>query len=579
MRSRPSAEVRIPSRVHPGDRLVVTVALESTSRTPIDFVRLELVSEATSPSNGAVSTRTRFVSRADLAGPGHLEERTHEMRASFDVPADTPPTYRGSIIEVRYRLLLHVSIPWWPDVKEAYDLTLLPRPAPRARRAPAASTSLRQNEPFIELSLDDSAYAPGDVIGGSFAFGNLDRAAVRGVDLALVGFEDDHVFYERSGPREALRYSARLRPDAITGGREVPIRFAVPGNVPVAFGCAEGGLGWAFEVRLDVKGGADVVHRLPITIAAFDRPAEPGPMRRLVGAGRWSAVWAEVGRRHGLAIGEGELELSGAIQGVNVIVRTAVQDGRGELTADLRWDSWGLGLTVAMRRFIDLPGISVDDTHFGRRFRVKGREAGQVRAALPAPLRRALLAFDDVYLDDEHAVVRSASPGHDQPWIGDFVGKVAALAWELRQAEAQHIAPAALAGSVAAWRAFAADHGARFAVGSMSLRGVSIEGARFEVVTVFDGERARGSSLRLHVDPPLPREREPEGGSVGMPPAARAILGGLAREGRALHIEQDHITLDVEGPLADPAAERETMVAMAALAAALRRDRAAGPYR
>ena len=172
---------------------------------------------------------------------------------------------------------------------------------------------------FDELSLDDVAFAPGDVIGGSFAFGNLDRRAVRGADLALVAFEEVRAGLGRGAPREALRYSARLPTiDVVTSGREVPIRFRVPHAAAVSFGCAEAGLGWVFEVRIDVKGGADVIHRVPVTIAAFDRPAEPGPMRRLVGAGRWSAVWAEVGRRYGLAIGDGELELSGTIAGCAV---------------------------------------------------------------------------------------------------------------------------------------------------------------------------------------------------------------------------------------------------------------------
>jgi hypothetical protein len=583
MRSRPRAEVRIPSRVYPGQRMIVTVALESAARTPIDFVRLDLVGEAlTVGNNSNMLTHPRLHARAELLGQGHLEEGTRELRASFDLPADSPPSYRGTILELRYRLLLDVSIPWWPDLHEAYDLPVLPRPASRPRRAPAASTSLRQNEPFVELSLDDVAFAPGDVIGGSFAFGNLDRAQVRGVDLALVAFEQARAAYASGAPREALRYSARLPAETITGGREVPIRFRVPHAAAVSFGCAEAALGWAFEVRLDVKGGADVIHRVPVTLAAFDRPAEPGPMRRLVGAGRWTAVWADVGRRYGLVIGDGELELSGTIEGCGVIVRTAVRDGRGELTADLRWDSWEIGLVVAMRRFIDLPGIAVDDdAPFVRRFRVKGREPAQVRAALPAALRRALLAFDDVYLDDDHAVVRSASPGHDQPWIGDFVAKVAALASALQKAAQQLVPPAALASALPAWRAFTAAYGGRLAVGSMSLHGAVIEGARFDITTAFDGDRAHGTTLRLTVDPPLPREHEPTDAAAqaALPPSARAIIAALAKDGRAPHIEPDRIALDIAGPLADPAAERETMDALSALAAALRGDRSAGPYR
>lgn len=578
MRRRPRVELRIPSRVHPGDRLTVEVTLESAATTPYDLVQLDLVNEHFTGQRAGVPVE-RWRLRAELARNGELTPGTHVMRASFALPADTPPSYSGVLVGVRYRLELTVDIPWWRDVNERYVLPVLPRPVDRAPRRPVAATSLRGNEPFVEISLDDAAFAPGDVLTGSLAVGNVGRDQIRGVTLALAAFEEDRL--HRAVPWESLRYTAKIDADDAGGGHEIPIRLAVPSAAATSFACAQCGLGWAFEVQVALRGAPDVVHRIPITLAPFDRPAAPGPMRRLIGAGRWSAVWAEVGRRHGLLLGDGDLSLAGSIAGCEVVVRTAVRDGRGELCADVRWEPLGLDLAIDPRRLLALPGVPIDDDAFADRLRARGRDAEQVRATLIEPLRRALLAFDHVAADDAHATVSSASPGHDQPWIGSFVDKVAALAAQIRAAAERVPPPAPLASALPAWRAFAEAHGGSLRVGSMSLFGAVIEGARFDVITTFTGAAPAAASVQLTVDPALPRGLDPHDPAAlaAAPPSARAILAALTAKGDPLVIEPDRITLTLAAPIDDPAAARDSMAALSALAAALRGDRGAGPYR
>lgn len=575
MRGRPDLTVRMSSRACPGDTLRVDVILTSASLTPVDFIHVDLACEAETPgSEGAIVTQ-RFLSRAELAGATQLDEKTYAYAAAFPLSPEATPSYLGSTVAIRYRVTVHVSIPWWPDVREAYDVVISPRPVPRPPRVPVVSTSLRKNEPFVEVSLDDSAFAPGDIIGGSIAFGNVERDRVRDVDLSLVGLEEDRVTV---GPvREGPRFTAARALEGVGDGREIPVRFQIPREAAVSFldGCMA--LRWAFEVRLGLKGEREVVHRVPITLAPFDQPPAPGPMRRRVGAGRWHAVWAAVGRQHGLSLGEGELELTGGIAGAEVTVRTGLREGRGELTAELRWDPWGLGLSIGTRRILDA-GIEIDHPAFARRFRVRGRDEAQVRATLDEPLRAALLVFDEVYLDDEHATVRASSPGHDQPWIGAFVGKVAALAAALRGAESQIPPPEAMAALVPAWRAFAAEHGGRLRPGAMDLVDLVIEGARFEVETLFDRRGGpEHTRVRLVLDPPLsaPLDPSPEA-FAALPPAARALVASLRPW--ALEV-RPHVMKVTLAPLADPGAARGTMDEMLALGAALRGDRRAGPYR
>jgi hypothetical protein len=293
-------------------------------------------------------------------------------------------------------------------------------------------------------------------------------------------------------------------------------------------------------------------------------------------------VWAEVGRRHGLALRDGDLELCGRLDGCDVAVRTAVHDGHGELSAEIRWEPLGLDLLVEKSRLGALLGVDVGDAPFQRRFRVRGRDASQVRSALPATLRRALLGFDEVRLDDERAEVRSAAPGHDQPWIGDFVGRVAALAAAVRAASALIAPPPALAEALPAWRAFAAERGGSLTVGDLGVRGATLDGARLDVLTTFDRAGApAGAALVLLVDPPLPSSFDPTstGDLAAAPPAARAALAAMADLAADLRVEPREVRLSRPGPLLDPEALVEPARSLMALCAALRGDRALGPYR
>jgi hypothetical protein len=580
MRGRPAVELRVPRRVQPGDRLVVEVSLEFADRTPVEHVHLDLVGEVVSVTRQDARTVVIQHARAEISGKTEFDPGTYARRAVFDLSATLPPSYRGAYVESRYRLELRVAIPWWLDRRENFELTLAAATQRRPERRPQTSGSLAGNDPFLELALDDTFFSPGEVIGGSVAFGNVDAGRVRAVEASLVAFEEDRGAGAPS--REAARYRYALSPRGAEGGREIPLRLRVPEEVVPAFAHPQLALGWALEVRLDVKGGADVQYRVPILLGAYDAPPAGAPLRRLVGAGRWAAVWAEVGRRHGLALREGDLELGGRLDGCDVTVRTAVHDGHGELSAALRWEPLGLDLLVEKSRFGALLGVDVGDAPFQRRFRVRGRDAAQVRSALTAPLRRALLAFDEVRLDDAGATLRSAAPGHDQPWIGDFVARVAALAAAARAASAQLLPPPALADALPAWRAFAADRGGALTVGDLSVRGAALDGARLDLVTTFDRSGApAGAALQILVDPPLAAPFDPSSPEdlAAAPPPARAALAAMADLAADLRLDLREARLDRRGVLRDPEELVEPARRVLALCAALRGDRALGPYR
>lgn len=595
MRSRPEVEIRMPRAVQPGSEIRVELKLISGSPTPIDFVHIhfEGVETLRSQLNNQAHQAIELVHMvAKVAERGSLSEGTHTYRTFFPVPVDAPPTYLGTLVEYRYWVKVHVAIPWWLDVEESYEATVTLPPKDRPVARAYAGTSLKGNEPFVEVSLANQRYAPGDVIEGGVAFGNIRGRTVRGIDLSLVGYEGLHRFRDRSG--EAHRFTAFKSVDVVREGREVPFRFAIPSVAMPSFETAHAALSWVFEVRLDLRGGAEVLHLTPLVLSPFDRPAEAGALRRRVGAGRWHAVWDEVGRRAGLALDPTELQLVGAIAGCDVIVRIGdARAGKEGLVGELRFPNLGLGLSIQNGGLLDF-GIDLDDERFEARFRVRGRDEPQIREALLPALREALLGFDEVYLDDAHAAVRSRSPGHDQPWIGRFIEQLATLAEAITEAEAQIPPPPPMAAFLPAWQRFAQDFGGRLQAGKMSIVEARLDGAAFDIETDFGrGVLPERTLITLAIDPPLPQSIDPSdieaiaelSGPSSMPlPAglragARDVVTHLKTLARSLRVSEQAMVIELPAPLDDPASAREAMTAMLKLVEMARGERRIGPYR
>lgn len=587
----------MPSFVHPGNPLLVDLLIRSGSETPIDFIEVKLqgMQFIRGTSSSAHQNSQFLVQSARVAEKGKLSVGEHRYQAVFPVPDKAFPSYIGQLFQYRYFLELHVSIPWWPDVVERYDVTVLLPPATRRKPVPFAGTNVKDTAPFVEVSLIDQYFAPGEVIEGALAFGNLGGRKARQAALSLLGYER-FLPYAAS---EAYRFTAFKSLEGVPEGEEVSFRFVVPKEAVPSFDIGQvTSLFWAFEVQIEPERGAAVTHATSITLARFDRPAEEGALRRRVGNGRWHAVWGEVGRAVGLDLDPTELALNGTFSRCAVSVKIGTDEsGKRGLTGELRWEPWGLGLSIRNRGLLDF-GLDVDDEAFARRFRVRGRDEAQTRASLPRPLVAALALFDEVYLDDQRAVVRSRTPGHDQPWIGQFVRQLAALC-EALDAAAQAIPPPpALAAQLPTYRRFADELGARLEPGSLSLRGGRLDGAAVEIETDFaKGDAPRGTVLRLVLDPPLTRPFDaarPEDLAAASP-LTRRLLDELGRAGRALgapagkpdaeaqlpvpRVDERSLSLTTLAPIDDPARARDAIGTMIALAESLRGERRIGPYR
>jgi hypothetical protein len=599
MRSRPDIDIKIPSSVLPGETLHVDLLVTGRSVTPIDFIAVHFhVTEGVlRPERDGLFTQHDILHETvEVAEAGELGAEVYRYRASFEVSSDLPPTYLGTMIEFRAWVEVHVSIPWWPDVRERYDVTILPAPIDRPAPAPFTGSSLRGNEPFVEVSLRAQSFAPGETIEGAIAFGNLGGSVVQDLVPALVGCER---FGEADAARtEILRHNAFLAVSNDGEGREIPFRLAVPAGSPPSMTLPKGSFFWLFEVRLNLGGASDVVYRVPVTIAIFEGRARVASIETApIGAGRWRTVWAEAGEAAGLAIDRKRLRLVGELSGCDVSVIVGKNEAkRSSLSARLRFGSWGLDLALTSAGVLDL-GTYFQDEELERRFRITGRDLTQVHGALVPSLRAALLAFDEVTLGDAEARVSSDAPGYDQPWIGAFLGKVAALAQALDAASGAIPAPEAMTAFLPAWRRFAGDLDGDLCVGNMRITGGLFEGALAAVLTEIDYSEPTATLIELAIDPPLEAAFDVNDAQAvaAAPPQVRALLASIAalcvpilEAGFALprpprppspSVTPDKVSIRLPVVVANPASMRDLMAELLSLAAALRGERRAGPYR
>ncbi len=467
MRGRPDVDLRVPPVVHPGESVDVEMVVTSGSDTPIDFIDLTFLGEETLVvlEEGAVAHDEKEIVRAHhrLREQGTLAEGVHRFTIKISIPADAPPSYMGVRVTIRYELRLHVSIPWWADLRETFEVLVEQHPPQRPKIQPAHESSARGNDPFIELALADTCFAPNDEVNGAFAIGNAPRRGDLGVEISLVAVE--HANHDGAVRRaEQHRHMATTVFATPSDGGQVPFRFRVPKEAVPSFRSARCDLAWMVQAVLRVTWAEAVQTSLPVTIARYKVPRGAGLGRPEIGAARWRRVWSEVGERRGLSLADDRLALAGTRGEVQIEVALDQSEDEAALVTTLRYPSLGLGLRVSPQLVIlpdalelQLPGC-----------RVERRETEQCKAFLTRDLMSGLRSFKTAQLDDTRAVVRKVTPGFEERALAGFLDKTLALVDALIAAIEGVPPPAAMAGALPAWRAFAASNGARLSVGGMS---------------------------------------------------------------------------------------------------------------
>ncbi|MEZ4306673.1 MAG: hypothetical protein R3F14_01300 [Polyangiaceae bacterium] len=585
MRSRPDLDIRLPSVVHPGDRVDVEIVAQSLSDTPIDFFDLTFSGDSISNfiHESIVEHRRGSILKVTtrLREEGILTEGEHRFSASFQLPPDAPPSYLGVYTAIRYEVRVHISIPWWPDLRETYEILVVPHSAVRPPPDAVTSSSFKTaGSPFIEVSLADTHYAAGDEIAGAFAAGNVPREAAEGVEIALVATEHLRIS-ERTFRAEQVRHNHPNVFRVPSVGDETSFRFRVPKDAIPSFETEDVTLEWALLVTLRLHSGSPVTCTIPITVARHEARRPANARVPDVGAARWRAAWSAAGAPYGLVTSETGLALVGTRGPVRIEATVHESDDEVAMSATLRYPSLMLGLRAAPQTFVMLPS-ELELALSG--FKVEQRELDQACAFLSGPLLFNLRRVRLLSIDDTSLTFRTTVAGFDAEGIAPFLDQLDAVITSLVEAIENIPVPSAMRDFRPAWQELARITGGRFTPGGMAIESASIDGALFFITTLFEEDATiAGTKVALEVDPPLRLRGPLDPGAPEtwseVPPGCHDFAKALLAHVTRLAITSRSISFFVPGLLPDPADLRPRMIELLVLSRRLRGERTPGPYR
>ena len=590
MRSRPKVRLLLsPSLVTPGTKLLAETVLLARSKTPIDFVSMTMSCNlfvATGRAKSRAEHSSSIFQRKWRSEPAMLAPGEHRYRVAFDLPHNLPTSYAGTDARIDHTVRVHVSIPWWPDRIETFTLpvTWPDTPAPPPPRPQSFATSTegpRGTKPFMEIALETTHLATGDVLAGSVSIQNLRGKNVRGVELAFVEVEEVTVpIFE---VREARRFTIRIHDGTPREDEAIPFRVRLPEGASPTFRAGPIELTTHVEVRAIVAWGEDIVVRPPVHVTP--RAAAPRSKRGWVapvGRERRALVWQAEAQRADL-VSDPEIERMAGHRGpIAIEIRTEQRDADAWLVANLGFPSLGLDLNIAHCKWTDhlAPNV-VKSGHEAAdaRFAAHAREHAQARAVLTHELMRTLLEFEEIRVDDQTASLASRGTSHSSPAVEAFVSAVLNVVNELGFAAERVPAPSMFQGDLVAWRAFADRVRGRLELGRMHVHDGVVGTDRVSVGTEWTRSGVLvGTRIRVIIDPPLDAPpTSPD--DPALSPAARAMWRDLLGRKYAVKIEPNAVLVDLEGKLADPNEALPTVELAVSLRRALAGIQGAGPFR
>lgn len=588
MRSRPDVKVYLkPAVVGPGQRLVAETVLQSKSETPIDFVEMRLrgiLRSAAGQGNYRQLYETQLCRAQWQSKPETLTEGEHRFQVSFDIPNDAPPSYQGADAAIIYELDVHVSIPWWPDRRKTFVVPvkmppITPGPHPLSAVYATSTEGPRGDAPFMEVALDATDLALGDVLTGRISVANLGGSAVRGIDLAFV--ETETVSLPFAATRERGRFALRVFDGHPKDGDPIPFRVRVPERAMPSFVAGPIRVTTHLEVRAVLAWVSDIVVRAPLAIAPSPRTDRDVGRVAPVGRERMLAVWQAEASRHGFVVdaeGDGMHGMRGPIR---VRITSEHRDGDYWLVAELTGPSVGLDLDVTEKSWRDALSIGVVKTGIesvDKRFTVHAREHAQAKPFVDIFVP-PLIAFEEAKAGDGVTHLASRGSVHSTERVDSFVREVLEVVDALEGARALVGPPALLAADVPAWRSFAESLSGRLELGRMWIHDGRVGMDTVSLGCTWDREGLLlGTTVRVALDPAL-ESAPPSMDDPSISPAARDAWKLTASRTKKVTVLPDLILCELEGKLSDPASAMPVIESAVALRRALSGTQAAGPFR
>jgi hypothetical protein len=553
IKHRPKIRLHAPRTVLPGQPFQVRVILVCKRAVPVEFVDVELrwatMLRPFGQHEGGEREVEPMCMRARVHEGGELAEGEHEQRVVFRVPPDAPPSYDGASLAVHYRLRVHVSVPWWPDLRAEFVVQVLSAPVvggePTTPAVFVSDADARGGRaPFFELSLGSTTVTPGGRLEGALALVGTKINSYRRAALSLVAVETMHGVLDRIHHNQLGQWTLAL---SELGDGE-PLRFSLqlPPGVAAGFKIASASLRWYLHARVEVARARDPEVWIPLTIVGrrdADSSEEQAPPA--VGSERLDRLWRAVAAQCDMYYESGAIH--GAVGAARLRIALESADRGAHVVARIETPDLGLGLGLR-----------------GTPPRFTGRDAAQV-AWLEGQLAECLARRRPVAAHDGGLVFQLDGGGRSTATLGPFVAEVKAIGARLEALRDRIPAPVAMAAALPAWERAAGQLGGRLQRASMTLVG-RVDDVALTVRTAWD-ERGLPRHTVLELRPELPVDARHHVTWVegDEPPAVDLPLGRLWAGARAFEITADAVRMIVDAPLADPLDEMDRLVTLAAL--------------
>ncbi len=459
IKRRPEISLLAPAVVATDETFVVHPIVTCAAEIPVQEVGVEVIGVLvyyTSSQYGKHRNEEIFCRAHQIVrGEGPLGAGEHRFDARFSIGPRFPASYSGKQLRIEWELRVHIDIPWWPDARARFGLTVTAASGAEPQGTTHIWASRAEGplprKPYFELSLGSTHVEPGGTLTGAIALANVAHNDYRRVELTLVA--EERLDAGLITLHEQAKHGRWLLPlEQATENDPVRFSLQLPESIGPAFSLQRAGLRWFLRADVDVAWSVDPHVWVPLTVQARPRGSRAlGPAPLAVGAERIELNWRNVAETTGFNYVDGLLRRG--VGHLDIEIRREHRGKKGvHLVADLRYPDLGIGLSVA-----EGAGPSARDAVHTRILREHLDAAWAYRRPVEG--------------DDRGLTFELANAGHSVEPLHSFVTHAHQVATALEAAREQLPAPASLAGRLAQWRRAARGLGGRLRVYAMRIEG------------------------------------------------------------------------------------------------------------
>ena len=493
--SAPEVKISAPAHWYAGEMFAVEIEVIAKDKIRVDYIDASIHSEEgwriKSGNQHTEVTDKTYERVARVMEHGILQAGATTFSTQFGFPRLLPPTHR---IEPAWNvcvLRVHVSIPWWPDGRYRFPITVRHRITQPIVREPLVMRSTRTDapadKPRIELGLASKRLIVGETVSGSVALFHIDDDKPRELELALV---PSLTLLGRGRPRDRRGDMVRRSIELPTGfaGKAHEFMLEIPTTITPSFQSRTHALRWHLVAKIGSFFGPNLVLAVPLEIvdatAAPNSPRLLAPPRvadaratallsQLAQTAGWTETRGEEPERDGSqpaitrSIGEAELRIAYSYHG---------EDGTF-LVGRVDHPSLGLGLTVtpsSTLRHVFFKDVEIDLAAWDRAHHVVARSSEQTIPFLRAAIGSALGADTLgrlVRWDDGAVVYECLVSSLEAAELEAFATALAEVAAAIQHARSAITPPPSLVVDVAAWQELARGLRGTFTIGDLSIDG------------------------------------------------------------------------------------------------------------